>query len=84
MNGVLCGFAPLRDDFFVLSFWFRVTFRFPSWPECPMARFITMCQIVSFCLAATLAGAAELRPVRGTVNVPCRLYIEGGRQVLLR
>jgi len=42
-----------------------------------MFRSISSSLVVGLWLLSTPAVAVELRPVRGTVNVPCRLYIEG-------
>jgi hypothetical protein len=42
-----------------------------------MFRLVALCLAVGLSLSAMPAEAAELRSVRGTVNVPCRLYIEG-------
>jgi hypothetical protein len=41
-----------------------------------MFRLLAPCLAIGLSLSATLARAADLRPLRGTVNVPCRLYIE--------
>jgi hypothetical protein len=46
-------------------------------PEHPTFRLIALCLAAGQLLFARPAGAAEPRSVRGTVNVPCRLYIEG-------
>ena len=42
-----------------------------------MFRCVLVLFIVAFHFGHGLLPAAELRPLRGTVNVPCRLYIEG-------
>lgn len=42
-----------------------------------MFRLFSSCLLLGLSLLSRPAIAAELRPVRGAVNVPCRLYIEG-------
>ena len=42
-----------------------------------MFRLFSCWLLLGISLLSAPASAAELRPVRGTVNVPCRLYIEG-------
>src|SRR5579872_6663022 len=42
-----------------------------------MIRRFNLCFVIGLALSASMASAAELRTVRGTANVPCRLYIEG-------